>query len=141
LLVFELRSPLTKELKVKGLAALTAGLVLGVAAAAAAAPTSAITVTPHAVTFDSKFTIAFVTPAAAPTRAYDVRLRAVDTGTATAPCQARLDFYNPRAVVGHSHVSFAYVPRVADGLCRGAWHVSVTRDGTTVLTGGRFTLE
>jgi len=126
---------------VKVLAAVTAGLVLSVAGGATAAAGAQITVAPHTVMFGSTFTVAFVTPAAAPVKAYDVRLRALDTGTPDAPCVSRLDFYNPRAVVGHSHVRFAYVPRKADGLCTGPWTVDVRRGGKTVLSGGRFTLR
>jgi hypothetical protein len=126
---------------VKGLAAVTAGLVLSVAGAAIAAQGSAITVTPYAVAFGSTFTIAFVTPAAGPARAYDVRLRAVDPGTEDAPCVSHLDFYNPKAVVGQSHVRFAYVPRRADGLCEGQWRVDVRRGGATVVSGGRFAFK
>jgi hypothetical protein len=121
---------------------LTAGLVLGVVATAGAVTTTKpITVTPSAVKFGATFTIAFVTPSAGPARAYDVRLRALDTGSASAPCVSHLDFYNPRAVVGQSHVRFAYIPRAAQGLCRGTWHVDVRRGGATVLSGGHFTLE
>jgi hypothetical protein len=128
---------------VKSLAAATASLVilLGAAAATAAGTAPAITVTPHSVAFDSMFTIAFVTPAAAPTGGYDVRLRATVATTPGHDCVAHLDFYNPKPVVAHSPLRFAYVPREAEGLCSGSWTVNVRRDGTDVITGGRFTLH
>jgi hypothetical protein len=128
---------------VKGLAAVTAIFVilLGAAAATAASTAPAITVTPHSVAFDSMFTISFVTPAAAPTRGYDVRLRATVATSPDHTCVAHLDFYNPKPVVAHSPLRFAYVPREAQGLCAGTWTVDVRRDGSDVITGGRFTLH
>jgi hypothetical protein len=121
-----------------GATALCISLVAAAGASAAPVP---ITVTPSSGHNGTRFVVSFLAPRAEPVRGYHVALRAVKTHGGG--CVSAINFYNPKAVTAGLRLKFVFKAAAANQLCAGAWKVSVhaASSGTTVLSGGRFTLS
>ena len=127
-------------------AALTAGLCLAVASVApvatlAAAAKRGVTVTPSVGSTGTTFTIGFLTPAAAPARAYHVHGQVANAAAKGNSCTTTFDFRNPKKEAAGQHVKFAFRVTADESLCAGRWTVTVKGAGHVVRPSAHFTLQ
>jgi hypothetical protein len=126
----------------------TVGLMCASLAAVAAAPALAasanankLSVTPATGSTGTKFTITFLTPAAAARGAYRVHAQAAVGAAPASGCSGTFDFSNPKKVMANQHVSFAFRVTADEQLCKGRWTVTVKRSGRSVAPSAHFTLR
>jgi hypothetical protein len=126
----------------------TAGVVCASLAAIAAAPALAapaksnkLSVTPASGSTGTKFTITFLTPAAAARGAYHVHAQAAVGAAPASGCSGTFNFSNPKQVMANQHVSFAFRVTADEQLCTGRWTVTVKRSGRSVAPSAHFTLR
>jgi hypothetical protein len=124
-----------------GLACLSLAAVAASPTFAAPAKGSKLSVTPATGSTGTKFTITFLTPAAAPRGAYRVHAQAAVGAAPSSGCSGTFDFSNPKTVMANQHVSFAFRVTADEQLCTGRWTVTVKRARRSQAPSAHFTLR